>query len=139
MANLNFNKAIIGGRLTSDPEIRQTINGRIVCQFTVAVNRKGSDGQADFISCVAWEKRAEFLEKYFRKGSSICVVGEIQVRKWQDKNGENRYTTEVLVGEINFVDSKEENGGRYAAIDAQPQENAFTEFTEVGDDDDLPF
>ena len=136
MANLNFNKAIIGGRLTGDPEIRQTQNGKSVCQFTVAVNRKGVDAQTDFISCVAWEKRAEFLEKYFRKGSSICVVGEIQVRKWQDKNGENRYTTEVLVGEINFVDSKEENGGRYAAIDAQPQENAFTE---VGDDDDLPF
>ena len=119
MASLNLNKAILVGRLTADPELRQTQSGIQVTTFTVAVNRRYSSSsnnadqqnqpQADFISCVAWRSTAEFITRYFRKGSSICVVGSIQTRNWTDQQGQKRYTTEVVVDEANFVDSKSEN------------------------------
>jgi single-strand DNA-binding protein len=139
MANFNFNRAILGGRLTSDPELKQTQSGTPVCAFTIAVNRKGNkDGQqtSDFISCVAWKERAELISKYFRKGSSICIVGEIQTRKWQDSNGNNRNATEVIVSEVNFVDSKSDNAPPTYVPDAYktPSFEASN-----GDDDNLPF
>ena len=116
MANFNLNKVILGGRLTRDPELRQTSGGTPVTSFSIAVNRRYSSqdsangGQnADFINCVAWRERAEFVCKYFRKGSSICVVGSIQTRSWTDTNGQKQYATEVVADEINFVDSKGEN------------------------------
>lgn len=134
MANFNFNKAFLGGRLTADPEIKQTPNGKMVCQFSIAVNRKGKDQPTDFINCVAWEKSAELLSKYFRKGSSICVVGEIQVRQWKDKDGGNRYATEVRVSEINFVDSKSDNGSQ-----EQPCVPDAYKMEDMAADDELPF
>ena len=134
MANLNLNKVILGGRLTADPEIKQTPGGKMVCQFSVAVNRKGKDQPTDFINCVAWEKSAELLSKYFRKGSSICVVGEIQVRQWKDKDGGNRYATEVRVSEINFVDSKSDNGSQ-----AQTYMPDAYKMEDMAADDELPF
>ena len=105
MANYNFNKVILGGRLTADPELKKTQNGDIsVCSFTIAVNRRfsraGEQPQADFINCVAWRQQAELLAKYFRKGSSVCVVGSIQTRSWTDNQGAKRYATEVIVDEI---------------------------------------
>ena len=109
MANFNINKVILGGRLTSDIELKQTTSGVPVAQFSLAVNRKYSkDGQqeTDFISCTAWRQTAEFIAKYFRKGSSLCIVGSIQVRSWQDQNGQKRYATDVIVDEALFVDSK---------------------------------
>lgn len=113
MANFNFNKVILGGRLTADPELKSTQNGVMVTSFNVAVNRRYSgenkEQQTDFISCVAWRQQAEFVSKYFRKGSSICVVGSIQTRSWTDQNGQKRYTTEVVADEIHFVDSKGDN------------------------------
>lgn len=139
-ANFNFNKVILGGRLTANPELKQTPNGTMVCQFSVAVNRRGKEQATDFINCVAWKERAEFLAKYFRKGSSICIVGELQVRQWKDNNGNNRYTTEVLVSEINFVDSKSDNdtSGSTYVPDAYNTTAAY-QFEEVSGGDDLPF
>lgn len=109
MANFNINKSIVGGRLTADPELKQTTSGISACTFIVAVNRRYSkDGQqeADFITCQAWRQTAEFICKYFKKGSSICVAGSIQTRSWTDSNGQKRYATDVVADEAYFVDSK---------------------------------
>lgn len=138
MANFNFNKAILGGRLTANPELKTTPSGTNVATFTIAVNRRGGkDGQtqSDFINCVAWEKRAELICKYFGKGSSICVVGDIQTRSWKDNNGNNRYSTEVNVSEVQFVDSKSENPT--AAPSFTPKQTQG--FEEMAGLDDLPF
>ncbi len=120
MANFNFNKVILGGRLVATPELRQTPSGVMVTTFTVAVNRrfasKAEDGQnaqsqADFIRVTAWRQNAEFVSKYFQKGSSICVVGSIQTRTWNDQQGNKQYSTEVVADEINFVDARGEGPG----------------------------
>ena len=134
MANFNFNKVIIGGRLTSDIELKQTPNGISVVSFSIAVNRKGKDAQTDFIDVVAWRQTAEFIDKYFSKGSSICIVGNLQKREWTDKNGQKRYVTEVIAEEASFVDSKSDSASNVPAsipADANMQEVAV--------DDDLPF
>ena len=118
MANLNLNKVVLAGRLTADPELKQTQSGIAVLTFTLAINRrfsKGTDGQpaqqqADFITCVAWRQTAEFIARYFHKGSCLCVTGSIQTRNWQDQQGQKRYATEVVVDEAMFVDSKNESG-----------------------------
>jgi len=136
MASFNFNKVILGGRLTSDPELKTTPQGIAVCSFSVAVNRKtGKDkeAQADFINCQAWRSTAEFISKYFKKGSSICLVGSIQTRSWTDNNGNKRYATEVIADEAYFVDSKTENDA--PSFQTQPTPN----FEEVSGDEDLPF
>lgn len=140
MANLNLNKVILGGRLIADPELKTTQSGISVLSFTIAVSRrKTKDGEqmSDFITCVAWDKRAELIAKHFRKGSSICVIGELQVRKWQDADGNNRYATEVLVSEVNFVDSKNESAPASYMPEAYtaPADN----FEEITGDDNLPF
>ena len=144
MANLNLNKVILGGRLTADVELKQTQSGISVCQFSLAVNRKYSkegEQQTDFINCVAWRNTAEFISKYFRKGSSLCIVGSIQTRTWTDQNNQKRYATEVIVDEALFVDSKSDGGqapsggyipGAYIAP-------AAPNFEELNDDSDLPF
>ena len=135
MANFNINKVILGGRLTSDVELKQTPQGVSVCSFSIAVNRKGKDAQADFINCVAWRGTAEIISKYFSKGSSICVTGSIQVRSWKDQQGNNRYATEVNVEEAYFVDSKNEGQASAPAF----QTPATPNFEEVEADTDLPF
>lgn len=150
MANFNFNKATIGGRLTADPELKQTASGISACTFTVAVNRKYSkDGkpEADFINCQAWRQTAEFVCKYFKKGSSICVSGAIQTRSWDDQNGQKRYATEIVADEVFFVDGK--NDGASAETSGQgnyipeayttPQSAKFEEIPANAGDDDLPF
>ena len=143
MANFNFNKAILGGRLTSDPEVKTTQSGTPVCSFSIAVNRRGAkDGQqqSDFITCVAWKERAELIGKYFRKGSSICIVGELQTRKWQDNNGNNRSATEVIVNEVCFVDSKSDNhsAGTTYMPDVYKNEPKPS-FADMDDDSDIHF
>lgn len=110
MANYNFNKVILGGRLTDSPELKTTGTGVTVTSFTIAVNRKYGEQQTDFINCQAWRQTAEFICRYFRKGSSISVVGSIQTRKWQDSNGQNRTATDVVVDEAYFVDGKNDAG-----------------------------
>lgn len=136
MANLNLNKVILGGRLTANPELKTTPSGTNVTSFSIAINRRGAkDGQqqSDFITCVAWEKRAELICKYFGKGSSICVVGEIQTRSWKDTQGNNRYATEVNVSEVQFVDSKSENTTNTPSFTPTPG------MVEMNNSDDLPF
>lgn len=133
-ANFNINKVILGGRLTATPELKTTQSGKSVCSFSLAVNRRVSqEQQADFINCTAWGKTAEFISKYFRKGSSLCIVGNIQVRNWQDQNGNKRYATEVIVDEALFVDGKNE----VASAEKADEPN----FVEVDPDDldSLPF
>ena len=135
MSNLNLNEVILCGRLTAAPELKTTPSGVSVCSFTLAVNRKYSkEGEqtADFISCVAWRERAEFIAKYFKKGSSLCVMGAIQTRNFTDQNGGKRYVTEVLVDDARFVDSKND-GSQTASADTAE------EFMIIKDDDDLPF
>ena len=157
MANFNLNKVIIGGRLTADPELRQTSSGIPVSSFTVAVNRRTStEGaqQADFINVIAWRNQAEFLCRFFRKGSSICVVGSIQTRSWTDQNNQKRYSTDVVADEINFVDSKGESpagkqtGARpasqytpesYGTPSFSSQDEDAPRFEDIPNDDDLPF
>lgn len=134
MANLNLNKVLLGGRLTSDIELKQTASGVAVAAFTVAVNRKGKDQPTDFINCVAWRKTAEFIAQYFRKGSSICIVGNIQTRAWTDNNNTKRYATEVIVDEANFVDSKGD-----AAYEAPTSPAPASQYEEMSVNDDLPF
>ena len=123
MSNLNLNKVVLAGRLTADPEMKQTTSGIHVCRFTLAVNRryqqKNADGspagqQADFISIVAWRQTAEFICRYFRRGSAICICGSIQTRSWKDGSGATRYATEIVADEALFVGVKTDDGGEIA-------------------------
>ena len=108
-----MNKVILMGRLTKDPELKQTPAGKAVCSFTIAVDRrfKAEDGtrQADFINCVAWEANAKTIGGYFHKGSRIAIVGKLQSRSYDDQNGQRKYVTEVIVDELEFVDTKAES------------------------------
>ena len=105
-----MNKAILIGRLTRDPELRTTPTGRNVCQFSIAVNRNftnaNGEREADFINCVVWDKQAENLVKYQKKGNQIAVEGRIQTRNYDDKDGKKVYVTEILASNISFLDSK---------------------------------
>ena len=108
-----MNKAILIGRLTRDPELRTTPTGRNVCQFSVAVSRTftnaNGEREADFINCVVWDKQAENLVKYQKKGNQIAVDGRIQTRNYEDKDGKRVYVTEILANNISFLDSKGTN------------------------------
>ena len=120
MANFNFNHVILGGRLTADPELKTTPSGIVVATFTVAVNRRfggknGEESPADFFNVTAWRQTAEFITKFFRKASSICVVGSLQTRTWTDQNGQKHYATEIVADEAYFVDAKNEMPGQNAA------------------------
>ena len=124
MANFNYNKATIGGRITADPELKHTTQGTAVVSFTVAVNRKGKDQQTDFISCQAWKETAEFICRFFKKGNSICVAGRIQTRTVEYKNGYKANLTELLVEEVFFVDSKSTEP-TFTEIDKDAEELPF--------------
>lgn len=131
-----MNKVIIMGRLTKDCELRTTNTGKDVANFTVAVDRrakKGEDKQADFIDCVAWGQSAVFVNQYFHKGDGIALEGRLECRKWQDKDGNNRYSWEVITEQIYFPVSS----GRRSE-QAETAESTFTELPE-GADGELPF
>ena len=109
MANFNYNKVILGGRLTADPELKTTQSGVSYARFKIAVNRpyqKDKDSETDFFDVIAWRQTAEFVRKYFAKGSSICVTGSVQNRSWTDNDGNKRYATDIVADEVTFVDSK---------------------------------
>ena len=113
--SLNLNKVVLAGRITADPELKQTASGISVLTFTLAVNRsyvsknsEQGERQADFISVVAWRQTAEFITRYFRKASSICVVGSIHTRTWIGQDGQKRFATEIVADEAYFVDAKSE-------------------------------
>lgn len=142
MANFNLNKVIIGGRLTAEPELKTTQSGVSMTSFTVAVNRRtGKDKQpeTDFPSVVAWRKAAELVCRYFHKGSSICLVGSVQTRKWQDKDGGNRYATEIIADEILFVDSKSDSQDTDAGTYVPDAYTNTPQMEEVSTDDGFPF
>lgn len=126
-----LNKAVMVGRLTADPELRQTPNGVNVCSFTVAVNRPGKDKGTDFIDCVAWRSTSEFICKYFHKGDAIGIDGSIQTRNFEDKNGNKRKAVEVLCDQVSFLPGAKEK-------QAEQIEKTSLD-VEIYDSEDLPF
>ena len=126
-----LNHIVIMGRLTAAPELRYTQQNTPVASFTLAVDRDyqqgGSERQTDFIPCVAWRGTAEFVSKYFTKGSMAAVSGRLQLRDWTDKDGNKRRTAEVVTDNIYFGESKKR--------DASPD----VQFEEIPDDGELPF
>lgn len=127
---MSLNTITVMGRITKDIELRRTNNGTPVASFTVAVDRDFDKGKTDFIECVAWKNTAEFAAKYFAKGRMAVVTGQLQMRDWEDKNGNKRKSAEIIVGSMYFADSKKESG--YSAL-VEP------EMAEIEDDGDLPF
>ena len=136
-----FNLVVLTGRLTADPELKTTANGIPVTTFSIAVNRNyraGEQQQTDFINIVAWSQRAEFITKYFKKGSLIGIEGSIQTRRYQDKDGNNRTIFEVVVNNAQFVESKRD--GATTNEPASYSNADVSDFAEIGGmDDDLPF
>ena len=149
MADLN--KVILMGHMTADPELKQTTSGISVCSFSIGVNRrysKADQGQqsVDFINIVTWRQQAEFICKYFQKGSMISVVGNLQSRSWENQEGKKQYATDVVVDEVYFTGSRTEthtqgDGG----FNTQSNDSAFADIDTMGfqaidgSEDDLPF
>ena len=156
-----LNVVAIMGRLVADPELRTTQSGINVVSFRIACDRnfarQGEQRQADFIDIVAWRQQAEFVSKYFQKGSLIAIEGSLQTRQYQDKNGNNRTAVEVVANNISFAGPKSNNqGGSYqnaapsyqnqaparpAAVEAAPSYSSGNadDFAVIDDSDDLPF
>lgn len=151
-----MNRVCLMGRLTRDPELRQTQNGVSVTSFSIAVNRKYDKETADFIDVIAWRQTAEFVAKYFGKGDMIAIEGVIQTRTYEDKQGNNRKAVEVVADQVYFCGSKQSSGKgepSQASVAAQPQrsnqssktQSSFSidglgDFEEVDTpDDELPF
>ena len=149
-----LNHITIMGRLTRDPEIRYTQSQTPVTSFTLAVDRDfgGRDGgekQTDFIDCVAWRQTAEFVSKYFTKGSMAVVSGRLQIRDWTDRDGGKRRNAEVVVDNIYFGESKRRDGGDVRSESRPAYQSSYesvspnmgaSAFSELGDDDgELPF
>lgn len=153
MANFNFNKVLLGGRICADPELNTTSSGISVTSFSVAVNRrpqKDHEPQVDFHNVTAWRGTAEFICRYFKKGASIFIVGTLQNRSWTDNGGTKRYATDVVCEEAYFVDSKGEKVSSNQAPNYEPAAAAYIpdaylkppeapQFEEVTDDDELPY
>ena len=140
-----INKAILMGRLTRDPELRHTGSGTPVCSFSIAIdNGYGDNRTTDFINCVAWNKTAEFVEKYFTKGRMIIVVGRIQTRTWEGQDGKKNYATEVVASEVSFGESKrnaDESSAFTPSAASVPEmpESVEDDFVTLETNDDLPF
>jgi len=161
-----LNIVVLMGRLTADPELRTTPNGISVCRFTLAVDRnyakQGTERQTDFINCTAWRQTAEFVSRYFVKGQLVAVNGSIQTGSYTDNNGNKKYTTDVIVDNVNFTGDRRDGGntrsGSYSGNSYQPNNsgNAYnsaprqdpaptysggsaSDFEEMPFDDDLPF
>ena len=147
-----MNKVILMGRLTRDPEVRysQGDNAMAIARYTLAVdrrfNRGGSDeNSADFIGCVAFGKAGEFAEKYFKKGQMVSVIGRLQVRSWDDNEGKKRWSTDVVIEEQYFAESKASFESHRDAAPAAPApkqtapSDGFYPIDESIEDDDLPF
>jgi single-strand DNA-binding protein len=153
----SFNKVILVGNLTADPELKQTPSGVSVCRFSIAVQRRfgrNEQGQttADFFNIVAWRQSAEFVARYFTKGRAILVCGQIQNDNWTDQQGVKHYSTSIVADEVTFADSKSGDSaaaGGNAAGGNQYTPNAYgspaynssenNNFEEITSDDNLPF
>jgi single-strand DNA-binding protein len=129
-----LNKIVIQGRLTKDVELRRTGTGTAVASFTLAVDRDFGDKETDFIECVAWKNTAEFMDKYFSKGRMAVVAGRLQIRNWNDKDGNKRKTAEVVAESVYFGDSKSDSSPAQNNP-APAQDYALLE----GEDSGLPF
>lgn len=130
-----MNKSILLGRLGKDPELSMTQSGIKRCTFSLAVERRGKSGEekvTDWIDCVAWRERAEFIAGHFAKGQRMLVAGALQVRKWETQEGEKRKVTELIVDEVDFVDPKRDTPIAPADVPAPAQ-------TAEADDTSLPF
>ncbi len=135
-----INKAILVGRITKDPILRKTPNGTSVVSFTIACNRRiKQEGQpdADFINCVAWNKTADFMVQYVKKGALLGLEGRIQTRNYDDKDGKRVYVTEVVADSVQALESKKaaESGGNEATL----QNNEYADYAADIETDDLPF
>ena len=150
-----LNKAILMGRLTRDPELRNTATGTQVANFGLAVDRRftrqGEQKETDFFNIVCFGKQAEFVSRYFRKGQLVAVSGRIQIRDWTDKEGNKRTTCEIIAEETFFAERKNPDAGSSygagtytpptaALMGDLPQASGTADFAEIsGDDEDLPF
>ena len=159
-----MNRVILMGRLTADPELRQTPQGTAVTRFTIAVDRrfrKEGGQQADFITCVAWRQTAEFICRFFQKGRMIAVEGQLQSRSWDSQDGKRQYATEVIIDNAYFTGSRNENSNgtnqstgayqtnfsapeapTYSAPQSQSDDMGFVDLSfanDMGSEDDLPF
>ena len=158
-----LNVIAIMGRLVADPELRTTPQGTNVCSFRIAVDRRftrqGEERKADFIAVTAWRQTAEFVSKYFQKGSMIAIEGSLQTRQYQDKNGNSRTTTEVLASQVSFCGGKAAEKPAVQSFDQQTashmreakaaqnapkpapdySQGSADDFAEISDVDDLPF
>ena len=141
-----MNKVILMGRLTRDPEVRYTqTNNTLVASFSIAVNRRfvrqGEERQADFINIVAWSRLGEFCSKYFKKGQQVGIIGRLQVRNWDDDQGQKHYITEVVAEEAYFADSRRDSDSSSSfesTFGTTEPGNMGSDF-EVSSSDDLPF
>ena len=155
-----LNVVALMGRLVADPELRTTQNGVNTCTFRIACDRnfarQGEQRQADFIDIVAWRQQAEFVSKYFQKGSLIAIEGSLQTRQYQDKNGNNRTAVEVVANNISFAGAKAAEKPSARGFDEQTEaytreahaaqngaqgysQGSADDFTVIDDNDDLPF
>ena len=152
----SFNKVILMGNMTADPELRQTTSGISICSFSIAVNRRFSKSEqnqqtVDFINIVAWRQQAEFVSRYFKKGNPILVCGQLQTRTWTDAQGQKRYATDVVADEISFAGPATQSGapeedrgasqGYTPAAYGAPTFNSAqnSNFEEIPSDESLPF
>ena len=145
-----MNKAILSGRLTADPELRQTQSGIASCRFTIACDRKFADKntgerQADFISCIAWKQTAEFVSRYFSRGKMIVVEGSLRTGSYKDKNYSDvtHYTTDVMVDNVEFAGDKGMNATGQASANPStkdaPAANGLSDYEEILSDGEIPF
>lgn len=140
-----MNKAILIGNLTRDPELRTTPNGVSVCSFSIAVNRRRTNQQGeretDFFNIIAWRGLGENCAKYLAKGRKVSVIGEIQTRTYDAKDGMKRYVTEIIADDVEFLTPREGSGNYTPSYEAAPSGNtqpAAEGFTDI-EDDQLPF
>lgn len=145
----SFNKVILIGNMTADPELKPTASGISLCSFSIAVNRrfaKEGEQNVDFINIVAWRNTADFVTRYFKKGKPILVCGQLQTRSWTDNEGNKRYATEVIADEVSFVGSNETStepknepskAESYTPTGYTTNNNA--QFEEIPSDEGLPF
>lgn len=126
-----INTVVLSGRICNDIELRYTNSNKAVCNITLAVDKPFGNKETDFFNIVAWDKKAEFLNNYLGKGRKITITGRLENRKWEDKEGNNKTTTEIIVNDIDFADSKTKQ---------ETEEADDSEFETVEtEDDSLPF
>ena len=138
---MSLNSVILTGRLTADPELRTTTTRKDVTTFDIAVDRpfvKDGEQGTDFFTIVAWEKKAQFVSRYFKKGSPIAIQGKLQTRSYTTKDGAKRTAVEVLALEVDFFGGKKESSDRPQTSQA-PAYSAAPDYEEIADDDDVPF